>query len=199
MDIQKDNEFNFCCTNPTCDVLNYSKHFLDDIFLWGFIFLTNGNDYLIGVTCVDCGHTSIRKFDELPGKFPFDLESRDKNFEVVLKHYVPFSPEILDATTHLPKIKLKTDSNPEDIYYVPEGFTPIIDYKNKIDDSLLPIKINIQDINILNEYENEKKLKVLPRIVAQNSVYRFTENWLDTGSLEQIEKKLRKNDGCAVV
>ena len=61
-------------------------------------------------------------------------------------------------------------SSDSKIFKVPDGFEPIIEYPVEIQ-KFLPLEIDVNHLDLLLEIENKHNLKVLPRIVAKNSIY----------------------------
>jgi hypothetical protein len=93
--------FSFACENSEC-----GKHYDDEDFaqvfmLWGCIYLTNGEQSLIGLTCPDCWHTTLRKSPiGTPVSSTVVMEWKDGSIHYRSQDnfggcFVPFSPKIL--------------------------------------------------------------------------------------------------------
>jgi transcriptional regulator with PAS, ATPase and Fis domain len=163
-----DQFFPFKCDNPECDEEYDLEGFIDVALLWGFIYLTDKQHDLFGITCPDCFHTTLRKYPVNIPDFSIEILERQANGPNI-KYFVPFSPKILADLALIEAPRLLDGEKLSDSYQIPFGFEPRVysryaydEYRFFIGDRVIPE---------LLEIENNQKYKVFPRIVEFNSIY----------------------------
>ena len=57
----QDNVFPFLCDNSECQHEYDLEGFINVVLFWGFIFQTNDEYSLLGMTCPECNKTTIKK------------------------------------------------------------------------------------------------------------------------------------------
>jgi len=172
--------FPFVCDNPDCSK-EYDLKKLSDVFLlWGIIYLTDNRHNLIGMTCPDCHHTTLRKFETSVNDFSIEkiIETLKKDYAGTeikpdIKYMVPFSIQILESFGLIEKNALEQDVK-SSVFAVPSGFTPITDYPQYIQDQF-PILIYEDSITKLLEIENQQNIKAFPRVVDYFSPYKSAD------------------------
>jgi len=171
---QQQNEFSIKCLNPECNCSYDSKGFADIYMLWGYILLTDGSQYLIGITCPNCNYTSLYKTPNLPSCNLLDqLETKASVYQPnygdgMTRYYVPFLSKFrLEEleTTRQPTHGTNIDS----IFYLPTGFYS----PTGITQTFMTFRE--EDFVNLIKIENTMGLKVFPRIVPCNSVYNMAD------------------------
>ena len=183
--------FPFICDNAECKCEYDLEGFSNIILQWGFIYLKNDKNCLIGATCPKCFQTTIRKYKKYPSDFSLeDLEaiSITHNNGLRLKediiYFVPFSVKIL---TDLQLIKLTLPQqvpDNENAYKISGNFEQRRVYPGFIENEF-PYSIAESNVPLLLEIENKDKYKAFPRIVELRSCY-----W----QLDSFLTNLRDND-----
>ena len=95
--------FPFACKNISCNKLYPLEDFIQIAIRWGFIYFTNEEYNLIGLTCPNCDFTTLKKYRADSEEFSIKLlenNAPDSDFEnnkinVEFKNFVPFSKRIL--------------------------------------------------------------------------------------------------------
>ena len=196
-----ENIFPLNCTTTECNQEYDLERFKKVASLWGLIFLSNSDCALIGITCPDCFHTTVKKYPLQKG---FALLSEFENTiqfnngyqkKLSLKYFVPFSTKILNDLSLIENELSKSNSDTEVChhYRIPFGFEPIRSYPESIT-SEFPYSIDENLINTLIEIENAEKYKALPRIIPQQSIYRTTDEFLiELNQSDKIKKGVLKD------
>ena len=197
--------FPFICGNSKCKTEYNIKRFTDVALFWGFIYLTDRKNNLIGITCPDCHHTTVRKYTiSTPDFSPEIIEEQGTSIKSIdnieyeatpnIKQYVPFSINILEHFSLIDKADIKQGAE-QAIYKVPFGFEPVAPYSPFMRKEL---KLAIQESSLRSicDIENKKNLKALPRIVDSNSIYKNIDTLLflvsnpGAFSLDEIDNML---------
>jgi hypothetical protein len=187
--------FPFICSNSKCKTKYNIEKFADVVMLWGFIYLTNKKNNLIGITCPECRHTTVNKYTTSTPDFSIDMLQKQKQstttvsfddipFGVIptIKQFVPFSINILEHFSLIENEDIKQDAEQElfevaYIYEVPSGFEPVAPYSSLMQKEF-KFGILERSLHSICDIENKKKLKALPRIVNFNSVYKNIDTLL---------------------
>ena len=78
--------FPFACKNLSCNKLYSLEDFIQIAILWGFIYFTNEEYNLIGLTCPNCDFTSLKKYRADSEEFSIKLlenNAPDSDFEII--------------------------------------------------------------------------------------------------------------------
>lgn len=140
--------------------------------------MTNGHHTLIGITCPDCSHTTVRKYPAATGDFSIKALAKQDVITVnqlgqepKIKQFVPFSPKILANLSSVKVSNSQEEENGEPPYEIPFGFNPIrSDYPVHISEEF-PYSIHETSVRVLLKIENEEQYKSFPRIVSSRSIY----------------------------
>ncbi len=176
--------FPFVCNNSDCKKEYDIKRFSEVLLLWGVIYLTDRQNNLIGLTCPDCHHTTIRKTAAWTEDFSLEAvidtlaEKRKINTEEFvikpdIKYFVPFSIQILEKFKQIDGKSFGKDLKSAG-YTIPFGFEPICTYPDFIQ-KWFPIQINDTNVQNLLDVENIQSLRVFPRIVDFFSIYKTAD------------------------
>jgi hypothetical protein len=168
-----DRVFPFVCNNTECGHKFDLNDFVEVIQFWGFIFMINQGNMLMGITCPHCQKTTIRKYPSVPVDFSIpDLSSRAG----FTSNYVPFSYKILLELSLVDFEKALTQEH-KNPYGIPYGF-PLLNICLSFINDTLPIMVEEHEVPILLDIENNNGLKAFPRVVPDNSVYRILDWFL---------------------
>ena len=163
-----ENVFPIICENNECDK-EYALSDLKEIFLlWGFIYLENDREKLIGITCPHCHYTTIKKCHIDTTDFSLAMLHQEvvegTRFNPARhKVFVPFSARWL-VRNHLildPNLEKKTKQTP---FTVPSRLHKIGGYESfyRRDDAY---SVYEENIPILLGIENNQNYKVFSRHV----------------------------------
>lgn len=173
--MNKTKVFPFQCSNPDCNEEYDLNRFLGVYSLWGYIFLTNMDSSIVGLTCPTCKHTTINRYTGLPADFVYQnfdniIAKRPLNIQEQFQRifYVKFPAEFFPSLVEPTLAK-------DIVYGIPPNFQPI-----QKSTELDQYESGISDSNIekLVEFENTQNVKVFSRIVPFHSVYYFADVWL---------------------
>jgi hypothetical protein len=183
MHLSAETAFPFECSNPACDSIYDIDAFAMVYGLWGYIFMTGENKCIIGLTCPECRHTSIKQFSNVPQDFrykQFDKILANENTEqwAASLFYVKFSTAIIPGIDDCLTEGNENDERCE----IPKDFSPLSMPVELVD---VPNSISVKNIDHLLEMENSQNIKVFPRIVRFNSVYYLSESWFRKISPEE--------------
>ena len=180
-----DQIFPFQCNNQECNREYDLKRFSNVASLWGLIFLSNSGNAFMGITCLDCFHSTVKNYPLQKG---YALLSEIEKINIQpgnsyhikqkLTYFVPFSVKILSNLSLVENKALQSDNvdGANNHLRIPFGFEPIRSYPELIS-SEFPYSINENLINTIVEIENTEKYKTLPRIVPIQSIYRITDEF----------------------
>ena len=185
--------FPFECGHPKCEKIYEIEQFKNIALLWGFIYFTHGEVKLVGLTCPHCYFTTLNKYKYNTPDFsikllkehnaPKDFQGKTVNTDFTF--FVPFSPQILIESKLLSASDLKQMPKDETAYHLPDFVKPRVEYPDQIK-SEFPYSVTEESIPNLCLMENKKNLKAIPRIVSPQTVYQYTDNWLNFSSVDQI-------------
>lgn len=189
--------FPFVCETPGCGKEYDLEGFRNVAILWDYIHLTNDEYNLIGITCPECSHTTIKKF---PVGLFVDIQPVSGFFEseVDFNNFIPFSPKILEDLS-LVKFREPPKDNNQNLYKLPSICHPIREYPLFITKTF-PYAVSEEEIGLLMDIENNQRFKAFPRIAYPNSIYRSLDECLvdinQTGKLpdyllDRINEALR--------
>jgi hypothetical protein len=153
--------FPIVCDKPECRRSYAIEDFAHVLTLWGYIFLTNGEESFLGFTCPDCWHTTLKKY---PFGSPTSVTviSEWKNGRVHYRYpdntltgsFVHFSAKTLSELSLISPDRIQPVTGKGKPFGIPGGFSPISSFP-AIFSAEFPYAIPEESIPVLLEIEND--------------------------------------------
>ena len=168
------------CSHPQCAAQYSLSEFIDIIQLWGFICLESPQAVYFGFTCPKCIHTTLNDYPDSNASViigflesdGIDVARMCRGVRPSLRAFVTFSA---NGQFDSPN---SSDISQDQMAQLPPFAVPVQDRSVSVTEKA-KFQISEGHLDRTVAAENERKSKLLPRIVAFNSVYKKAERLLN--------------------